>query len=387
MRKFFAALVLALATISQAQLLDKVAIVVNESVVLQSEIEQRVAQVAQQTGQTINAAIRQQIVDQIVLEKLQLEQATRQGISVDQRTIERALTNFAQQQGLSLTALIERMGDEFSLLRQQVVNELTIQQLQRQIISREVTVGEREIDEFLASQAGLSATNVQYRLLYARFDNQAQADTVASQLAAGRPLQDLVEAPRDLGWRSVADLPSIFRDNVPGLSQGEATPVVASGDAWHLAVVQDINDGSTIIEYQVRHILVASQGRSAESARAIINEIAQRLANGERMAALSEFSDDGGSAANGGLLPWSAAEGWVPEFAEVIAELEVGERSAPFESRFGWHIAQLEDTRVSTNGEEVKRAQVRQQLGEAKTQRALEQWLLDLRSQAFIEVK
>ncbi|WP_119393392.1 peptidylprolyl isomerase [Salinibius halmophilus] len=387
MRKLIAVFAMALATLSQAQLLDRVAVVVNESVILQSEIEQRATQVRQQTGQAITPQVEQQIIDQIVLEKLQLEQAARQGISVDQRTLERALTNFAQQQGLSLTALIERMGDDFALLREQVVNELTIQQLQRQIISREVTVGEREIDEFLASQAGLSATNVQYRLLYARFTEQSEANAVAEQLAQGATLADLVPEPRDLGWRAVEDLPSIFRDNVPGLRQGQATPVIESGDAWHLAVVSDIDDGSTVIEYQVRHLLVGTQGRNTEAARAIINDLAQRMQNGESMASLAQFSEDGGSAQNGGLLPWSAAEGWVPEFGEVISELEVGERSQPFESRFGWHIAQLEDTRVSTNGEEVKRAQVRQQLGEAKTQRALEQWLLDLRSQAFIEVK
>lgn len=387
MYKFLFALLVSMTMMAQAQVIDRVAIVVNEAVILQSEIDQRIEQVRQQTGQPITAEIEQQIIDQLVIQQLQLEQAARQGIAIDQRTIERALNNFAQQQGLSLEALITRMGDDFAQLRQQVERELTVQQLQRQVISREVTVGEREIDEFLASQQGLSATNVQYRLLYTRFESQAAADAVVAELASGAKLEDLVAGARDLGWRAVADLPSIFRDNVPGLAKGEATPVVQSGDVFHLAVVTDIDDGSTIIEYQVRHLLIASQGRSSEAAFALISELQQRLDSGASMAELAQFSEDGGSAQNGGLLPWSAVQGWVPEFGEAVQAIEVGERTQPFESRFGWHIAQLEDTRVSNNGAQAQRAQVRQQLGDAKTQRALEQWLLDLRSQAYIEVK
>lgn len=386
MRALLFALACLFATLSSAQTIDRVAVVVNESMILQSQIDARIEQV-QASGQVVNANARQQIIDSLIIEALQLEQARQRGISIDQRTLEQALTQIATQRGRSLEEMANQLGNDFATLRQQVEQELMIQQLRQKVISREVTVGEREIDEYLASQAGLAAANVRYRLAYARASSQAEADEIAQALKNGAEFADLVDEVRDLGWREVEALPSIFRNLVPGAQAGEVIEPVQRGDVWHLAQVVEVDDASTITEYQPRHLLISTQNRSSEAALAMISELQTRLENGATMASLAEYSEDAGSANNGGLLAWGTANTWVAEFSETVASLAVGERSQPFESRFGWHIVQLEDQRVVENSDATQRQQVRQTLGQAKTQRALEQWLIDLRSQAYIEVK
>lgn len=382
---------LLVASVGSSQTLDRVLAIVNQEVVLQSDLQNRLSNLQQQqAGTRLPANVEEQVLEQLVVESLQMQRAEQMGIRIEQAQLENALSNLARRNNLSLSQFAQALGNDFANVREEIRRQLTIQRLHQQIISQEVTVGEREIDQYLASLAGQAALPKRYLLSYSRFADEQQAEAVREQLQDGAKITELgLSDVRDLGWREPEQIPSLFAQWVPGLGALDSTPVVAQGGAFHLVQVMDVDDllASQHQEYRVRHLLLRSDIRAAEEARAISLQLYRQLTDGADFAELArEYSEDQ-SSEQGGLLPWAQLAGWVPEFADPIRVLRPGQISQPFESRFGWHIARVEDTRAASNTDEILRDQVRQMLGEQKSQQALEQWLMELRAEAFIDVK
>lgn len=391
MRFCFLMAALLASTLAMGQTLDRIAAIVNEDVVLLSEWQARMDNLRQQAaGQSLPSNIGSQVLDQLILESMQVQAAQQRGLRIEQSQLENALNNIASRNGMSLSQFSQRLGDDFAPLREQVRRQLLIQRLQQQVISQEVTVGEREIDAYLASLAGQASLPRRYLLLYTRAETEEQAAQIRAQVQAGKNLNQLeLDDVRDLGWRETEQLPTLFASLVPGLQAGEISQAVASGGAWHLVQLMDIEDliGQQSQEYLSRHILIRADIRSAQEAESLARQLQTELENGQDFAELARLYSEDGSSEQGGLLPWSQAAGWVPEFAEQVQALTPGERSDAFESRFGWHLVQLDETRQASTNRDQLRQQVRQSLGEQKTQQALDQWLMELRSQAFIDIK
>ncbi len=390
-KKYLLTSLFLLSGLLSAQSLDRVLAIVNQEVVLQSELENRLNNLRQQQlGGSLPADINDQVLEQLITESLQMQRAQELGIRIEQAQLEEALTNLARRNNMSLNQFVQALGNDFVLVREEIRRQLTIQRLHQQIISQEVTVGEREIDQYLSSLAGQAALPKRYLLFYSRFTNEQQAEQAREQILSGAKITDLgLDDVRDLGWREPEQVPSLFADLIPGSDALDVTPVVAQGGAFHLIQVMDVEDllASQNQEYQVRHILLRSDIRANEEARAISLQLYRQLEQGADFAEIAaEYSEDR-SAEQGGLLPWAQLAGWVPEFADPVRVLRPGQISQPFETRFGWHIALVQDTRAASNTDELLRDQVRQMLGEQKSQQALEQWLMELRANAFIDVK
>jgi len=195
----------------------------------------------------------------------------------------------------------------------------------------------------------------------------------------------------DLGWRKEAELPSLFADIVPNLKKGSVSDPIRSASGYHIIKLSDKRGGNEqlVRQTKARHILIQeSTIRSEEQSKQLINELYQRVINGEDFAKLAkEFSDDPGSKVNGGDLNWINDGDMVPAFEKAMKATKKGEVSKPFKSRFGWHILEVTGYRQKDVAEETQRNQARQLLYSRRFEEELPIWLRQIRSEAYVEIK
>lgn len=417
------ALVLLLAPVAslQAEVLDRIAAVVNDDIVLASELEQRVELVRQQVaarGDTRlppEAVLRQQVLDRLILESIQLQIAERQGIRVSDRQLNDALTRIAQQNGMTLAQFREALiaeGQDYAQAREQIRREILLTQVQQSSVNRRINVSEQEVRNFLDSELGQQQVQAEYRLrniLFAVPENatpemiqraEQQALEARRQLEQGTDFAELAiavsNAPNalqggELGWRRESELPQALAAAIRTLGPGQISQPVRTPGGFHLLLVEDKRGGKVqlVEQTQVRHILLtANEIRSPEQTRRLINELYQRLREGQPFDELARrYSDDAASGSQGGELGWTQDGQMVPEFEQVMNNTAIGQISEPFESRFGWHILQVQDRRTQDLGEEMLEAQARNSIRQRKYNEELSNWLREIRSQAYIERK
>lgn len=403
---------------ARGDLLDGIAAVVNDGVVLKSELRTEMDRIqrrleSQGTKVPPERVLAPQVLDRLVISRIQLQRAERVGIQVSDETLNNALANVAQRNNITiaeLPAMLQREGIDYQAYRNEMRDQIAVEQLrQRDVLSR-ISVTPREVDEYLARQAGRAAFNVEYDLsqILVAVSPTATPETIAAAEKKIGELSDRIKAGEDfaqlavqysdgqqaleggsLGWKKGDELPTLFADVVPGLAKGQVSEPIRSGSGFHLVRLNDQRGGEAIIEKQthVRHILIApNEVMDNDSALEKIRGIRARIAAGDDFAAVAKaVSDDPGSKNEGGDLGWTGPGAFAPEFQAVADSIPENQVSEPVRTRFGWHILEVLGRRVQDTTEEVKRQQAAMAIRNSKLGEETELWTRRLRDQAFVE--
>ncbi len=397
--------------------LDRIAAIVDDSIIMQSELDARMNSVKRQMGGQIppDSMLRPQVLERLILENIQLQMAERGGIQISDQQLTDTVKRIAKQNGMTLEQFnkaLAKDGLSYKEAVEQIRTEMIISRVQKFQVNNRVQISQQDIDYFLASKAGQMAAEAEYRLshILVSIPSQAsaneikaareKADRILADIAAGEDFQQQAIANSngrnalkggDLGWRKQAQLPSLFSDAVDELDVGEVSKPIKSASGFHIIQISDKRGGSTmmVLQHKVSHILVMpNEIRSDKDAKARIKQIHSKLDNGGDFAELAkEYSDDPGSAANGGDLGWVNPGDMVPAFDRVMSEIEPGKLSMPFKSKFGWHILQVEERKETDLGEQVQRNQIRQMLQARQFEEELPIWLRKIRAEAYVDIK
>jgi len=400
-------------------LLDRIAALVNEDVITHSELEARLQQVARNLPdgrQPPMEVLRSQVLDRMIIERLQLQFAEQIGIRIDDGTLNRTMQEIARGNNLSLPAFREQLlaeGIDYDDFREQIRDEMTITRLRQRQVDSRVSVSDREIDDFIASQAGAVDRDVEYRLSHilvsvpeaASPEDIRQARERAEALRAriveqGEDFEQVAIAESDgqnalqggdLGWRPSGRLPSLFSRPVTLMEIGDVSELIRSPSGFHLIRLADRRGGqqSSVLRTHARHILIRpSAVLSSTEAREQLMSLKRRIEGGESFADLARAnSQDPGSARQGGDLGWADPGQFVAEFEEVMNALEPGQISEPFQSPFGWHILEVIERRQHDNTREQLRARAREFIRDRKREEELEVWLRRMRDEAYVELR
>ena len=400
--------------------LDRIVAVVDDSVIMQSDLDLRIDDVRrnlQAEGRALppQSVLEEQILERMVAERIQLAMAERMGIRIDDATLNDSLAGIARQNGFSLDEFAAHLGSEgydWALFRDQLRNEMIMNQLRQRQVSRRVRITDSELDRFLASEQARQLFEAEFRLghILVAIPEGASAD---QQRLAEQKAQDIIDRLRtgadfadqatrfsdgqsaleggDLGWRPAAQWPSLFTDAVLDLQAGELAGPIRAGNGFHILKMIDRRGGEQqlVDQYLVRHILIRPTTlRSAEEAEQLSRNLYQRILRGEEFARLArEFSDDPGSARNGGSLEWVTEGEMVAEFEVTMLATPAGQTSEPFRSEYGWHILRVDAVRTADKSEEFRRLRARQALHQRRFAEELEVWLSELRQEAYVDIR
>ena len=396
--------------------LDSVIAIVDEDIILASEVGERLEQIkasAEQRGITLpdEETVLQETLDRLILESIQLQLADRYGVRVPDAQLDQSMARIAAQNGMTLEQFrdaLQQTGQSYAEMRAGLRDELAIQRVQQGSVMRDISITEKEIDNFLMTEEGIALTEPEYRVVQAllpipRSDTAEQrtakedyVDGVLANILAGADFSEAVSVQEpytfqggDLGWRKLSDIPSMFAGIIPSLKAGD-TGKVQSSSGLHLVHLAEARGLERLIEQtNVRHILVTpNEVLDDEAARNFVLGLKERIDNGEDFASLAqEHSDDIGSAQEGGELGWTNPGQMVPEFETAMANAEIGVVTEPVRSEFGWHILEVTGRRTEDFAEQVRRNQVANYLREAKYEEELDNWLRKIRDEAFVDIK
>ena len=410
---------------AQRQVLDKVVAVVDEGVVLQSELDARIAEVranAANGGQPLPPAgeLRTQLIESLIVENLQMQLANRMGIRYDDDTINSVMANIAEQNNMGFddyVATLESAGRYVST-REQIRRELMLRDLQRGMVNRRINITDQEIDNFLNSEMGRVSMAPDYfvsQTLIPVGENdpaeiidakQQFAEQMLAAINAGTPFEQVRELAQraaaatpptafpvnggELGWRKADGLPSLFADLVPAMKAGEVRGPIRSPNGFHLVKLVDVRGAinSLVKQTHARHILISTNEiRTEEQAKALAQTLHDRIEAGEDFAAIArQNSDDAASVVAGGDMGWANEGGMPPEFEAVIDGMEVDELSQPFKTSYGWHIAQVLERREQDLSRQFSRQQAENTLRSRKFDVELQNWLIEIREQAYVKI-
>ncbi len=402
------------------ELLDSIAAVVNDGVVLTSELKIEIQQIvarleAQGTQVPPLSQLAPQILERLVIRRIQLQRAERIGMQIPDETLNIALADIAERNGVSLSDLpdmLRREGIDYANYRMEMRDQLIVEQLRQRDVIGSINVTPRELEDYLERQAGRANRNVEFKLSHILISTSANADPenvataekraweIYERATNGDPFVELAIAYSDgqqaldggdMGWRKGEELPTLFADIVPGLEIRQVGEPIRSASGFHLVRLDDRRGAEPIMESQTRarHILItANEILDDEAVRQKLTEIRQQIIDGDSFEAVAKVvSEDPGSAINGGDLGWNGPDMFVPEFQAVCDQLEIDEISEPFRSNFGWHVIQLLDRRVHDTTDEVMHQEAMMAIRNSKLNEETELWARRLRDQAFVEYR
>lgn len=412
-------LALGLAGPAGAQPLDRIVAVVNDGVVLQSELDRALALSRKQLADRgitppPEDVLRTQVLERLVLTRVQTQRAQDAGIRVDDRELNEVLTGIASQNKMTLAEFavaVRKEGLDYLALREQVREEVLIQRLRAREIEHRVLVSDQDINLFLANQAQLDKS--EYRLSHilvavpdaapaeARAKARAKAEALLKRLQDGEDFAQLAIANSDgqqalaggdLEWRAGDALPELFAGAVQTLKRGELAPLLENASGFHILKLTDVRGGPerrTVTETRARHVLLIPNAlRTEEQAKQEARQVYERVRKGEDLGEIAKsLSDDTGSKASGGDLGWQPAGVFAPEFEAAIKGLQPGQVAAPFRSPFGWHVAQVVERRTRDATDETRRARARAAIQNRKAAEEYDMWLRRLRAEAYVEIR
>lgn len=423
-----------------ASTLDAIVAVVNDDVITRRELEAATAQIQQQMEQKKaplppRPLLESQVLERLILSQLQLRAAERNGVTVDDATLNAAIDNLARRNKMTLTQLrqtVEKDGLSFARFRDDVRRELLSARLRQKVVDSQIQISEQDVASVQAQIAGSGTAPApggdpgggprQYhiaQILLALPEGaspeqiaavKSQAEQVLARLRKGEDFRQLaagVSAGQqaleggDLGWRDAEQLPTIFTNVVPKLRPGQFSELIRSPSGFHIVKLLEVRGGGTapvepqaaapglVQQTRARHILLkTSPELSDDQARQKLEQLRQRIQSGEDFAELARtHSDDKGSGARGGDLGWTAPGMLVPEFEQELEGLQANQISAPFKTQFGWHIVQALERRQGPASSETERARVREALFRRRSDEEWEQWLRRLRDEAYVEIR
>ncbi|SDU07729.1 peptidylprolyl isomerase [Geopseudomonas guangdongensis] len=415
------ALLLCATAHAEVRPLDRVVAIVDNDVIMHSQLQQRLDEVRQNLARRGGElppgdALAAQVLERLIVENLQLQLGERSGIRIGDEELNQALATIAQRNNLSLEqfrAALARDGLSYEDAREQVRRELVISRVRQRRVAERVQVSEQEVQNFLASDLGKLQLGEEYRLaniLVPLAEGASPADIqraeqrardLYAQLQRGADFARLAVANSasenaldggEIGWRKAAQLPPPFDAMLGQMRVGEVSEPLRTPPGFILLKLLDKRGGEQGVvreEVRVRHILLKpSEIRSDAETRELAARLYQRLRDGEDFATLAKsFSEDPGSALNGGELNWIDPNALVPEFREVMAASRIGELSQPFRSPFGWHVLEVLDRRSSDASGEAREQQALNLLRNRKYEEELQNWLRQIRDEAYVETR
>jgi peptidyl-prolyl cis-trans isomerase SurA len=394
--------------------------VVNDDVIVKSELDRRIEQVRSQLADSGTApppddVLQKQVLERLIMDRLQLQVADRSGIQIDDQTLNDAISDMAAKNGLTLREfrdVLDRDGYDFGQFREEVRDQIAINQVRQREVGDRIVVSERDVENFLAMQAKQGSTDFEYRMAQILIgtadgatpeeiaEKEREAREVLAELRDGADFAETAVAVSDgqqaleggdLGWKKAAQLPTIFANIAAQMSPGEISDVIRSPSGFHIVKLLDVRGQERHIVTQTlsRHILIRpNEIVSDEDAESRLLQLKSRIEQGEDFGTLARsHSDDRGSAIKGGELGWLSPGDLIPKFEAVADSLQVGEVSEPFKTQFGWHIVQVMERREHDNTAEVLRAAARQQIRERKLEEEGQAWLAQIRDTAFVEYR
>ena len=401
---------------AQIEVLDQVIAIVDDDIILASELQERVKGVRstmESRGVEVPSddVLIRETLDRLILDSIQLQLANRYGVRIPDQQLDEAMTRLARQNGLTLEQFriaLEQSGQSYAAAREGLRDDLAIQRVQQGNVMRNINISEQEIDNFLTTEEGEAMTQPEYQVVQALLSisrgedaaeiaaKESYVNEVLSNIQSGQPFEQAVSGTEpyaftggDLGWRKLGDIPSMFADTVPTLTVGEVAKV-RSSSGLHLVYLADAVGGEQLVrQTDVRHILVKpTEVLNEQAAEDLVVELRARIEGGEDFGELArQYSDDIGSATEGGDLGWTNPGQMVPEFEANMAGTAEGSISQPFRSEFGWHILEVKARRDKDFSGEVRRNQVAGYIRDQKYQEELDAWLRKIREEAFVDIK
>lgn len=400
--------------------LDSIVAVVNDDVVVQSELQHEIdlviPQLTQQ-GTEIPAPdqLQKQVLERLILKRLQQQRAAQIGISVDEATLVETMSNIASRNGLSLEELkatLEAGGIRFQDFREDTRMQILTNRLQNQEVVSTIQVSDQEVDRFLAKESSQLIRREQVQLQHilvalpeAPSPAQVQkaeekAKRLVAQLRGGADFAKLAAANSDgrraleggdLGWFEMGAVPSLVSERAHTMSVGEITEPLRSPSGFHIIKLKDIKGAApeNVTQTHARHILVrTNEIVSDDDAKTRLAQLRMRIVGGDDFGTLARsHSDDTGSALKGGDLGWVNPGDTVPEFEEAMNALQPNDVSQPFQSPFGWHVVQVLERRSQDTADELMRLKAREAIQRRKAEEATELWLQRLRDESYVEVR
>jgi len=414
-----AALLTPALSVAATQPLDRIAVIVNDDIIMQTQVQQAINSSITKLQQRDapmppKKALISQVVEALIMESLQLQIAERGGIRIDDTSLNEAVQRIAAQNNMTpeqFQQAIVKEGSNYTTVREQIRRELITTRARQGSVGPRIQITDQEIHNFLTSAEGEQLLQSKYHighiLIKAASDTQAdqalaetRAQDLYQQLQSGADFAELARSHSaasdankggDMGWRDDSQLPSLFNNAVQTLNVGETAKPIVSTNGFHLLKLFEKRGGSSILQDQtlVRHILVQpTEIRSESQAEELIYELFTRIQSGDDFAEVARlYSTDPGSRAKGGELGWITSDKLVPAFVKVMQETPENIVSAPFKSRYGWHILEVMGHRQQDIGAEANRQKAREVLYKRKFSEELELWLREIRNNAFVDIK
>ena len=402
-------------------LLERVVAVVNDGIVLQSELDEQIVTVSERLKQQKlelppAAVLRQQVLERLVLQEIQMQRARKAGIRINDENLNSALGEVAQRNNITLAQLPEALtaqGIIYADYRETVRRELTISVLRQRDVLQRINVSPREIEQFLEKQKGRPSQDNEYNISHILIA-VAQAATPQQLDEAARKATDVYERSKrgedfaklavansnsqtaleggSLGWRKGPEIPTVLADLVIKLKPGEVSEPLRTPSGYHIVRLNEIrgSDSQTVVnQVHARHILLkTTELQDDATIEQKLSAVRARIVKGEDFGALAKvLSEDPGSGAEGGDLGWTGPGSFVPEFERTLDALKENEISQPLRTQFGWHIIQLLGRRQFDNSDELRRQRAFTQLRESKADEETELWLRRIRDDSFVEYK
>lgn len=402
------------------QLVDRILAVVNDSVITQRELEERVSAVNRQlqkqgTPLPSQEILSRQLLERLILENLQLQHAKEVGLKLDDQEVDRALQRIAQDNKMTVTELRDNLAKDgigFAKFRDEIRREMTVARVRENEVESRVQVSESEVETELSQQVERPQGEAEYLAAHilVRIPEQASAEELKARgeraneaLAAlskgtdfgqvSATYSDAQEALTggNLGWRTAAKLPTMFVEVLQNLSKGETSPLLKSGNGFHIVKLLDKRGqgaAQTVTQTHARHILIkVNDAQNEADAKQRILQLKNRIDNGADFAEIAKAFSEDLSAAKGGDLGWLYPGDTVPEFDRTMNSLQPNQISEPFLTNFGWHILQVLERRDTEISAERNRVAARLGLRQRKADEAYQQWLLQLRDSAYVEYR
>jgi peptidyl-prolyl cis-trans isomerase SurA len=423
-------LALALASTAGAQtrelstngtLLDRIAAVVNDGVVLNSQLDAQTNEITerlreQKTELPPRNVLRRQVLERLVVEEIQMQRAQRLGVQVSDEMLNGALDDVAKRNNINFADLpetLQKQGVDYRTYREEVRHQMTLQLLRQRDVLGRINVSPRELEQFMARQQSAPDQNAEYNVSHILVSvpvtaapeqidaREARAREVYDKAKAGEDFAQLAVTYSDsstnieggsLGWRRGSQLPSIVSEQVGKMTAGTVSEPIRTPSGFHLFRLNEIRGGtqqSVVSQVNVRHILLrTSDLEDDQTLQQRLADIRARILKGEDFGAIAAVtSQDPGSAAEGGDLGWAGPGTFVPEFEKQIDALSEKDITQPFKTQYGWHIVQLLGRRVHDSTEDVRRQRAHAELRESKAEEETELWLRRLRDEAFVEYR
>jgi peptidyl-prolyl cis-trans isomerase SurA len=413
---------------STGELLDGIAAVVDEGIVLESELAQRITIVVgnlraqqqqlppeQRSQLPPIGVLQRQVLNDLVLRQIQLQRAERVGIVVSDDQLNQVLGNLANNLGITLDELPAALAAEnidYTMYRDDAREDIMIRQLEQRDVMQRISVTPRELDQCLRQLEATQTNQFDYNVSHILISVSGSATSEETREAERRinEIRDQLEAGADfgelaltfsqaqtalqggsLGWRKGSELPTLFADTVFGMQPGEFSDPIQSGSGFHIVRLNEMRGAERVVVDQVhaRHILIAPNALLDEDAtRQKLVGVREQILGGDDFAAVANaVSEDAVSSAEGGDLGWVSPDEFVPEFAEKLRTLQAGELSEVFRTRFGWHIVEVLERRSHDTTDELKERRCFEEIREGKAEEEREMWARRLRDQAYVDTR